>query len=98
MGGDSCSEGCGFKTQHHILDGHFSHLFAVKLFALKDEKMKNSPGMAYFSGPRVLPNPFKKYSYKMEEVVVDELAEWSLPTPEVHSLKPVQFCFNQSFS
>ena len=23
MGGDSCSEGRGFKSQHHILDGHF---------------------------------------------------------------------------
>ena len=31
MGGDSCSKGRGFKTQHHILDGHFSHLFVVKL-------------------------------------------------------------------
>ena len=31
MGADSCSEGCGFESQHHILDGHFSHLFAVKI-------------------------------------------------------------------
>ena len=23
MGGDSCSKGCGFESQHHILDGHF---------------------------------------------------------------------------
>ena len=23
MGRDSCSEGCGFKSRHHILDGHF---------------------------------------------------------------------------
>ena len=23
MGGDSCSKGCGFKSWHHILDGHF---------------------------------------------------------------------------
>ena len=23
MGGDSCSEGHGFKSRHHILDGHF---------------------------------------------------------------------------
>ena len=27
MGGDSCSEGCGFESQHCILDGH---LFVVK--------------------------------------------------------------------
>ena len=31
MGRDSCSKGCEFKFQHHILDGHFSHLFVVKL-------------------------------------------------------------------
>ena len=31
MGGDSCSEGCGFEPQPCILDGHFSHLFAVKI-------------------------------------------------------------------
>ena len=31
VGGDSFSEGCGFKSQHHILDGHFSHLFVVEL-------------------------------------------------------------------
>ena len=26
MGGDSCSEGREFESQHHILDGHFSHI------------------------------------------------------------------------
>ena len=31
MGGDSCSEGHGFKSQHHILDVHFSHIFVVKI-------------------------------------------------------------------
>ena len=25
------SEGCGFESQHHILDGHFSHKFVVKI-------------------------------------------------------------------
>ena len=29
MGADSCSKGCGFKSQHRIFDGHFSHLFVV---------------------------------------------------------------------
>ena len=24
------SQGCGFKSRHHILDGHVSHLFVVK--------------------------------------------------------------------
>ena len=31
MGGDLCSEGCGFESRHRILDGHFSHKFVVKL-------------------------------------------------------------------
>ena len=30
-GGDSRSEGHGFESQHHILDGHFSHIFVVKI-------------------------------------------------------------------
>ena len=30
MGGDFHSEGCGFKSQHHKLDGHFTLLFVVK--------------------------------------------------------------------
>ena len=30
-GDDSCSGGCGFKSQRHILDGHFSHGFVVKI-------------------------------------------------------------------
>ena len=29
--GDSCSEGCGFKSKYHILDGRVSHLFVVKI-------------------------------------------------------------------
>ena len=31
MGGDSCSKGRGFESRHHILEGYFSHIFAVKL-------------------------------------------------------------------
>ena len=33
MGGGSCTEGCGFKSWHSIMDGHdiFSHLFVVKI-------------------------------------------------------------------
>ena len=39
MGWDSCSEGRGFESQHHILDGHFSRWFVVKIvvFVWKDE-------------------------------------------------------------
>ena len=31
MGGDSCFRGRGFESKHHILDGHFSHLFVKKV-------------------------------------------------------------------
>ena len=31
MGGDSCSKGREFESRFHILDGHFSHLFVVKI-------------------------------------------------------------------
>ena len=31
MGGDSYSEGRGFESWHIILDGHFSHIFVVKV-------------------------------------------------------------------
>ena len=30
MGRDSRFEGCGFESEHHILDGHFSQIFVVK--------------------------------------------------------------------
>ena len=35
MGGDSCSEGRWFESQHHILDEKFSHLFFVNIVSLK---------------------------------------------------------------
>ena len=31
MGDGYCSRGCGFESQRHKLDGHFSHLFVVKI-------------------------------------------------------------------
>ena len=31
MGGDSYCEGRGFESQHRVLDGHFSHIFVVKI-------------------------------------------------------------------
>ena len=39
MGGDWCYKGCEFESWHRILDGHFSHLFVVKLNCVL-EKMK----------------------------------------------------------
>ena len=41
MGGDSCSEGRGFESQHCILDGHFSHLFVVKIVMLFEKTKIN---------------------------------------------------------
>ena len=41
MGGDSCSKGCGFESQHHVLNGHFSHLFDVKLRRLFEKTKIN---------------------------------------------------------
>ena len=42
MWGDSCSKGREFESQHHILDGHFSHLFVVRIitFVCKDENKR----------------------------------------------------------
>ena len=42
MGRDSSSEGRGFKSHHHIRDGHFSHLFVAKIvmFVLKEENKR----------------------------------------------------------
>ena len=42
MGGDSFCKGCGFESQILKLDGHFSHLFVVKivLFSLKDKNKR----------------------------------------------------------
>ena len=31
MEGDSCTEGRVFKSQQHMLDVHFSHIFVVKI-------------------------------------------------------------------
>ena len=30
-GGDSQSEGCEFESRRRILEGHFSHLFVVRI-------------------------------------------------------------------
>ena len=45
MVGDSCSKGRGFKSQHHILEGHFSHLFVVKLVLYKTKINQKEAGM-----------------------------------------------------
>ena len=54
MGGDSCSEGRGFKYQYSILDGHFSHLFVVKIVTLFEKTKINEKEAG--------DGPFKKLS------------------------------------
>ena len=50
MRGGSCSEGHGFESQHHILDGHFSRLFVVKfvLFVWNDKNKRKEAGRVHF--------------------------------------------------
>ena len=50
MGGDSCSEGRGFESQHHILDEHFFTLICCKNsnVCLKRQRDKKEVGMANF--------------------------------------------------
>ena len=51
MDDNSCLKGHGFESQRHILDGHFSHWFAVKivLFVWKDRRLKKKrPGWPIF--------------------------------------------------
>ena len=58
MGRDSRSKGGGFESRHRILDGHFSHLFVVKIcnVCLKRPKINEKrPGLAHFYKKRILP-------------------------------------------
>ena len=51
MGVDSCSKGHGFESQHRILDGHFSHIFVVKIVndvCWKWPKINDKRGLAHF--------------------------------------------------
>ena len=51
MGRDSRTNGRGFESRHHILDGPFSHLFVVKIcnVYLKRPKINEKrPGLAHF--------------------------------------------------
>ena len=41
MGGDSHSKGRGFESWHCILDGHFSHIFVVKICNVCLKKTEN---------------------------------------------------------
>ena len=56
MGGDSCPEGHGSESQHHILDGHFSPIFLYKNCNVCLKKMK-------INEKEVRIGPFKKKFY-----------------------------------
>ena len=51
IGGDSCSRGCGFESQHRTLDGHF-HIDLMQKIVLfvslkRPKKQKKRPGMTH---------------------------------------------------
>ena len=39
IGGDLCSEGRAFESQHRKLDGHFAHIFVVKIEVIVKTKI-----------------------------------------------------------
>ena len=51
MWGDSSSEGCGFESQHSILDGHFIITYIcckiVMMFARKRAKINDKRGRGW---------------------------------------------------
>ena len=52
MGDNSCSAGCGFKSRHRILDGHFSHFWSKNcIVCLKktENKRKRCRGWPIFN-------------------------------------------------
>ena len=57
VGGDSCLKGHVFKSQHHILGGHFSHFFVAKIKCLFEGTKINEK--------EVGDGPFKKYTINM---------------------------------
>ena len=65
MGGDSRSKERGFESRHCILDGHFSHLFDVKIcnVCLKRPKInEKEAGVGPFLLKKEVANsPFKNW-------------------------------------
>ena len=47
MGEDSCPEGCGFESQHHILDVHFC-CKNCNVCLKRRKEAKKRPGMTHF--------------------------------------------------
>ena len=58
MGGGSCSKGREFESQHNILNGHFSHLFVVKIVMFETTKInEKEAGDGPFFIKRLLQEP-----------------------------------------
>ena len=53
IGGDLCSEGRAFESQHRKLDGHFAHIFVVKIEVIVKTKINEKEARD---------SPFKKHS------------------------------------
>ena len=49
MGGDSCSKGREFESQHHLLDGHFFRFVCCKNCSVfgRTKINKKRPGLAH---------------------------------------------------
>ena len=58
MGGDSCSEGWGFKFQHRILDGHFFTLICCKTVLMFVSKRRKINEKEAGDGPFLASNFF----------------------------------------
>ena len=63
MGGDSSPEDRRFKSQHCVLDGHFSHLFVLKCLFEKTKMNEKMPGMAN------LKKRFEAHNYCTDEAI-----------------------------
>ena len=78
MGGDSCLEGREFESHHHVLDGHFSHIFVEKCSLFEKMKIhKKRPG----------DGPFFYNFAATSRWLVNQLTSWNMLTDfETHNL------------
>ena len=73
MGDDSCSNGRGFKSRHHILDGYFFTLICCKYFIVCLNRPKineKRPGLAHSFFKKVF---FPMFNDRSREVKGDQV-------------------------
>ena len=78
MGGDSCSKGCEFKSQHCRLVGHFSHTYLLKNLYCVFERMKINEKEAEV-GPflkKHIRNGGMRYWRSVRVYIYGSLAKW----------------------